>query len=397
MPKKKIKTSNKKASVAKKNTIASVAPKLKPPVSPRKKPAAPPQLKNQPQTMDELLTQTGYALKGLKRGNLVEGVITYISPREILVDVGAKSEGIVSDRDFALLSDLLKTLKVGDKVTAYVVNPEDDSGRLILSLRKAGFDYKWKTLAEAKEKGEMVSVRGLEANRGGLIVDWQNLRGFIPASQIAISFAGRPQELVGQNIQVKILEVEQKNNRLIFSQKATQTVEDEAKLKESLAKIKIGQTYEGVVSGITSFGLFVNVEGIEGLVHISEIAWEKINDPNEYFKVGDKIQVLVLEADKASGRLNLSIRKLSPDPYEKLAKSYTQEKLIKGKIVKLTNFGAFVRLEEGIEGLIHISKIPPDREFRLGEEVECLIESIDSQKRKISLALALKEKPVGYK
>ena len=347
--------------------------------------------------MDELLAQTGYNIKGLKRGDLLEGKITYISPREISIDVGSKSEGIVSERDFTLISDLLKTLKVGEKVTAYVVSPEDESGHLILSLRKAGFDFKWKALTEAKEKGEIINVHGLEANKGGLIVDWENLRGFIPASQVDISYAGRPQDLVGQNIQVKVLEVEQKNNRLIFSQKLALSKEDEAKLKKKLAQIKIGETYEGAVVGITPFGVFVNVDGVEGLVHISEIAWEKIFDPKDYFNVGDKVKVLVLEADEKTGRLNLSIKQLSTDPYEKLSKLYGQGKVVKGKIVNLTNFGAFVKLEEGVEGLIHVSKLPPEGEPKVGEEVECLIESIDSRKRKISLSLVLKEKPVGYK
>lgn len=353
--------------------------------------------KVQPQTMTELLAWTGYAIRGVKRGDLVEGVITSISHREILIDLGVKTEGIVSDRDFSLIADLLKTLNVGDKVLAYVVNPEDEGGRLILSLRKAGLDYKWKAIDDAKVAGELITVRGLEVNRGGLLVDCQGLRGFIPASQLDVSYANRPQELAGQNIQVKILEAEQKNNRLIFSQKLALTKEAEAKIRQKLAEIKIGSTCEGVVSNITPFGLFVNFDGLEGLVHISEIAWEKINDIKDYFKIGDKVKVLVLEIDSKTGRLNLSIKKLLTDPYDKLSKLYDQEKLVKGKVVKLTNFGIFVRMDEGIEGLIHVSKIPPGQNFQIGEEVECLIEAIDAQKRKISLSPLLKEKPVGYK
>lgn len=353
--------------------------------------------KSQPQTMADLLAQTGYALKGLKRGEIVEGVITSVAAGEILIDVGSKTEGIVSDRDFDLISDLLKTLKVGDKVLAYVVNPEDESGRLILSLRKAGLDYKWKVLSEAKEKGEIITIRGLEVNRGGLLVDCQGLRGFVPASQLDITYTARPQDLVGQNIQVKILETDQKSNRLIFSQKMALSKEEEAKIRQKLAKIKIGETYEGIVSNITPFGFFVSLDGVEGLVHISEIAWEKVSDIKNYFKIGDKVKVLVLETDQKTGRLNLSIKQLISDPYQKLSKLFNQEKSLKGKVVKLTNFGVFLRLEEGIEGLIHVSKIPPGREFQVGEEVECLIETIDAQKRKISLSPLLKEKPVGYK
>lgn len=347
--------------------------------------------------MAELLAQTAYPIKGLRRGELVEGRITSISPREILIDVGVKSEGVVADRDYSLISDLLKTLKVNDKVIVYVVNPEDDSGHLILSLRKAGFDFKWKTLSEAKEKSEVVSVKGLEISRGGLVVDYQNLRGFIPASQLDVTYVTKPHELLGQTIQVKVLEVDSKNNRLIFSQKAVLTKEAEARIKEKLSKIKIGETYEGTVTGVTPFGLFVNIDGVDGLVHISEIAWEKIYDPKEYFKISDKVQVLALETDEKTGRLNLSIKQLSPDPYEKISASYSQEKIVKGKVVKVTSFGVFVKLEEGVEGLIHVSKMPPGKEFNVGEEVECMIDSIDSKKRKISLSLVLKEKPLGYK
>ncbi|MDP3998724.1 MAG: S1 RNA-binding domain-containing protein [bacterium] len=352
---------------------------------------------SQPQTMAELLDQTGYTIHGLKRGDLVEGKITYLSPHEILIDVGSKSEGVVASRELPFISDLLKTLKMGDKVMVYVITPEDETGHVILSLRKASTDYKWKAVSDAKDEGKDIAVRGLEVNRGGLIVDYQGLRGFVPASQLEFSYSGRPQELVGQELQVRVLEVEQKNNRLIFSQKAAITKADEEKIQEKLAKIKIGENYEGIVSGITPFGLFVNLDGVEGLVHISEIAWEKITDPKDYFKTGDKVQVLILESDKNSGRLNLSIKQLTPDPYDKLSKSYTQEEVIRGKVVKLTNFGTFVKLKEGIEGLIHVSKLPPDRELKIGEEIECLIENIDSQRRKISLSLVLKEKPVGYK
>ena len=351
----------------------------------------------QPQTMDELLAQTDYPVRGLKRGQLVEGEITYLSPHEVLIDVGAKSEGIVTDRNHSLVADFLKTAKVGDKVIAYVVNPEDESGQIILSLRKAGVDHKWKVLIEQKDKGEVVTVRGLEVNRGGLLVDYQGLRGFIPSSQLDISYTTKPQELINKSIQVKVLEVESKENRLIFSQKAVLSKEEEVKIKEKIAKIKAGETHEGKVTGITPFGLFVNADGIDGLVHISEIAWEKIEDPNQYFKVGDQVKVKVLEIDEKTGRVNLSIKQLTPDPYEKLNALYNQGKIIKGQVVRLINFGVFVKLEQGIEGLIHISKIPPGRELKVDEKVECLVESIDSKKRKISLSLVLKEKPVGYK
>ncbi len=350
-----------------------------------------------PQTMEDLLAQTGYQLKGLKRGELVEGFITRLSPREILIDVGGKSEGIVSNREIGLIADLTRNLKVGDKVNAYVISPESESGQIILSLRKVGLDYKWKRIKEIKEKEEIITVHVVEVKRNGLIAEFEGIHGFVPTSQLELAYASKPHELINKDIQVRVLEVEQKDNRLIFSQKGAIGEEAAAKLKERFAQIKIGETYEGTVFGVTHFGLFINIDGVEGLVHISEIAWEKITDPGEYFKVGDKVKVLVLGVDEKSARLNLSIKQLTPDPYQELSKKYSQGELIKGKITRITSFGVFVKLEKGIEGLIHISKIPPEKELKVDEEIECLVESINLEQRKISLTLVLKEKPIGYK
>lgn len=349
-----------------------------------------------PQTMEELLAQTGYEIKVFKQGDLVEGEIVSLAPREVLLDIGGKSPGIVAERELEFLKDLLKSLKVGDKVRAFVLNPENDRGQIILSLRKASADFKWKKLAEKKEKDETLEVKGIEANKGGLITDFEGLRGFIPASQLEVSFVGSPQNLINKTFPVKILEADPSGNRLIFSQRLA-AVRDVAVQKKKLEKIKIGETYEGIVTAVFPFGAFVNVEGIEGLVHISEIAWEKVGDPKEYLKIGEQVKVMVVGMDKNLNRLNLSIKQLTPDPWQEMAKKYSLKELVKGRVTKLTNFGAFVRLDQGIDGLIHISKIPPQTELKEGDEVECLVETITPEQRKISLSLVLKEKPIGYK
>lgn len=349
-------------------------------------------LQSEPQTMEELLSRTGYKIRGLKKGEVVEGVVSAVAPKEILIDLGAKSEGVISERDLTQDKDYLANLKVGQKVKVYVFIPENDHGQPVLSLRKAGWDYKWEKLTLAKEKEETVEVRALEFNRGGLLVDWQGIRGFAPASQLDPSHLANTQDLVGKILKVKILEVDPKLNRLILSEKQTPKIDQEA-----LRKIKKGEIYEGIVKGIAPFGIFVGLDHLEGLVHISEIAWERVDDLGLYFKVGEKIKVLVLGIDKTSGKLSLSVRQLLPDPWQKVVEKYPPGKSVQCRVTKLTDFGVFVRLEEGIDGLIHVSKIPPEKTFAPGEEVRCLIESVDHKKRRISLDLVLKEKPMGYK
>jgi len=228
------------------------------------------------------------------------------------------------------------------------------------------------------------------------LVDWQGLRGFIPASQLDPNRGGA-QAGVGKTLKVAVLEVEKVSNRLIFSEKKVVKPEKLLEKSKALSKIKIGEVYEGKVSGIVPFGIFVSIDGLEGLVHISEIAWEKVGNPSDYFKIGQTVKVLVFSKDEKMGKLNLSIKQLVPDPWQELVKKYSLEQEIEGKVSKITNFGVLVELEKGLEGLIHISKIPPGIELKEGEKVACLIEGIDSQKRKINLALVLKEKPVGYR
>lgn len=348
----------------------------------------------EPQTMEELLAQTGYSLHGFKRGSVVEGVVASVSSKEVFIDIGGKTEGTIIDKEIELMGDFIKTLKVGDKVTCYVVIPENDFGQVVLSLRRAGADLKWKRLLDAKTSGELLTVRGSETNKGGLIVEWEGLRGFIPASQLDFSYSAKVQDLINKNVQVKVIEVDSKQNRIIFTQKVGMSDE---KKKELLSQIKIGEKYEGTITGTAPFGVFVNVNDVEGLVHISEISWQKVNDPKLMFKAGDKVMVMVMGINEEAGKLNLSIKQLLPDPWQQVAEKYVKDQTVKGRISKIMAYGAFVDLEPGISGLIHISKLPPDTELVEGQDVECTVESVDTATRRISLSLMLHEKPVGYK
>ena len=367
-------------------------------------------------SMEELLASTGYNIPSLRRGQEVSGKIVSISPSEILVDIGAKSEGIVAGRELTAVRDLALKLSAGDKIDVTILYPENDAGQVVLSMRKVSQDTRWKELENRKETGEDIEVVAIEVNRGGVICEWQGIRGFLPASQLAAS--SQATDLIGKNLTARIIEVDRGTNRLILSQRQPKKADLEAILKQ-LTKVKIGQKLSGVVTAVLPFGVFVEINlevsngtkgskvskgeeisgtsKLEGLVHISEISWEKVDDPKKLFKVGDKLEVMVIAKDETTGRLNLSIKQLAKDPFTEASAKYSKDEMITGTVARVSPYGIFVTLEEGVEGLMHISKIPPDQTFDVGQKVTCTIESVETESRRISLAPVVKEKPVLYR
>lgn len=354
-----------------------------------------------PQTMEELLAQTKYPLRGFKRGDVVEGTLVEKTKRALYFDIGGKTEGMVIDREIKAARGFINELQVGEKVQVVVTQPENEKGQTLLSLKKAAADFLWSEFEEKLKTGQGVKVRGKEVNRGGLIVDAKGLQGFIPASQFASKYVGKIEDFVNKEVEAKPIEVDREKNRLVLSEREISEAGLLKAQEEQLKKIKVGDEFKGKVTGVMPFGLFVKIKisktFLEGLVHISEISWEKVEDPSQFYKEGDQVKVKVLAIDKKSGRLNLSIKQLEPDPWEKIEKKYPPEAKVKGEVVKLVPFGAFVHLEPGIEGLIHISKIPVEASPKVGDKVDCYVESIDKENRRMSLGLVLKEKPVGYK
>jgi len=240
-----------------------------------------------------------------------------------------------------------------------------------------------------------------------LIVSIDGRRGFVPSSQFSQEYLGKQEALVGKTFKVQVIEVDREQNRLIFSEKAVSEAAEEAQKDEALKQVEKGDVLEGVVSGIMPFGVFATVsvpledkeeEGrLEGLVHISEISWEKVDDPNKHYSVGDEVEVQVIGIDKDTGKLNLSIKRLEDDPWEEIEEEYAEGTKHTGEVVRLAPFGVFVNFEPGIDGLIHISKMPADRAFEVGEEVEVYVEKLDVENRRMSLGVVLHEVPVGYK
>lgn len=362
-----------------------------------------------PRTMEELLKKTGTVIKAPKKGDIVEGVVTDVTRKMVQLDIGGKTEGVVVDKEFEVAQDYINQLHVGDKVSVYVVSAENERGQILLSLKKAAMDQKWDAFKKAFETGEVMEVHGIELNKGGMIVGSDGIRGFVPTSQFGKALSGNLEGLLGKTFKVKVIEVDRTKNRLIFSERH---VSEEALMKQKTAvldAIKVGESYEGTVSGILNFGAFVTVNvpiveaekttvgHIEGLVHISEISWEKVDDPNRYLKVGQNVKVKVLGIDASAGKLNLSIKQMMDDPWVKAKEHYPDGTVVAGTVSRLASFGVFVNLEPGIDGLIHISKIVDSEMPKVGDQVSVTVESVDPAARRMSLSITPTEVPVDYR
>lgn len=358
-----------------------------------------------PKTMEELLASAGYELKVPKKGETLTGLITLITRKMVLVDIGAKTEGVVTDREYEYAAEYIETLKVGDEIDVYIASDENERGQISLSLRRAMMVKLWDMLDDYLKNETEVQVKTVELNRGGMIVKWQGLRGFVPSSQFGASVAGNLQDLVGKTITVKPIEVDREKNRLIFSEKHVSEASVMEARETALKGVKVGDVLNGTVTGVLSFGAFVAVPvgkgsssvTVEGLVHISEISWEKVEDIHKYLKVGDKVQVKVMGVEEGTGKLNLSIKQLLPDPWSTVAEKYGAGTTVKGVISRSAPFGVFVNFEPGVDGLIHISRVPSFGELTPGESIEVLVENVDPEHRRMSLGPVLKEVPVGYK
>jgi ribosomal protein S1 len=391
-----------------KKVTSIVASKTKTAPSSTAKPA------KKPQTMADLLSRTDYELVVPQKGSVLKGTITLKNKRSLIIDLGAKTEGIVGDKEYDFASEFIKDLKVGDEISALVVATENDRGQVVLSLRSAASDAKWEYFEKAQNEDEILSAKGVEVNRGGLIVEVNGVRGFVPSSQFGRDFVSKINQLVGETIEVKAIEVDREKNRLIFSERHVSEAKELSQKDEALKKVVDGETYEGVVSGVMHFGLFVTVEVpvdeekdkdgkpknigyVEGLVHISEISWEKVNHPKDYHGIGDRLQVKVLGVDERTNKLNLSIKQLGDDPWITIGEKYPVGTTFTGKVTRLEPFGAFVNVEPGVDGLIHSSKLDPNKQLEPGEEVTVNVENVVPEQRRMSLSVVLTEAPMGYK
>ena len=350
-------------------------------------------------TMAELLAKSKSKVNQFTKGQRVEATILSKAPNLIVFDIGGKSEGLVKEKGYTDAKEYIETLKVGDKVLATVLVPETSEGTTILALKDAIRDISWVDLEKAKEKGEAVPVLGKGVNVSGFVVDVMGVEGFIPTSQMGKEALAEAQNLVGKYFKAKVMEVDKMNKKVVLSEKEISEAGDIALAKKALIDIKEGEIYEGVVTTIAPFGAFVKISvgkaKLEGLVHVSEISYKKVGLPSDVLKVGQEVKVKVLASHV--GKLALSMKQAIPDPWLEVEKKYKAEDKITGHVVRISDFGVFVELEPGVEGLIHITKIPPTQKINIGDEVKCTIEEVNVKDKRIALGLVLTSIPLGYK
>lgn len=375
-----------------------------------------------PQTMEELLEATGYEPVVPHKNERVEGVITEKTDKMLKIDLGAKTEGVVADSEYGFAQDFIEDLEEGDPVKATVLSVENSRGQIILSLKGAASDAKWEYFEEALNEEKVLKAKGIEANKGGLIIEINGVRGFVPSSQFSRRYLGKIEQLKGKKFEVRAIEVDRERNRLIFSERHVSEAQQMAQKEQALDVVEEGDVYEGVISGVRSFGLFMTVEVplneeekseeegeedtelpaenigyIEGLIHISEISWEKVDHPRNYHQVGDRVKVKVLGVDEESGKLNLSIKRLTEDPWQQVAEEYPVGTTFTGEVTRTEPFGVFVDVMPGVDGLIHVSKLDPNVKLKKGDEVTVNVDSIEPDKRRMSLSMVMTEVPMGYK
>lgn len=358
---------------------------------------------SEPKSMGALLDQYGGKIKSFSRGERVKGKVVDKRKNALVLDIGGKSEGLVAEKAFNEAKDFIEKLKEGDEVTAKVIVPETKEGHILLSLREAANDAAWEKMRKAKKKASPVEVTAVGTNPAGILVDSEGVTGFVPRSQLGKKISKKVDSLEGKSFEVAVLEVDRDENRLVFSERAISEKEDIELMSKALKKIKEGEVFKGRATTVANFGAFVEIEvevdkkkvPVEGLVHISELSWDKVDKTEDVVSVGDKVEVKAIGVD--DGKLALSIKQAEKDPWEEAEKKYKPDTKVSGKVVKTSDFGAFVQIEPGVEGLIHITKIPPDKKYKKGDEIEAYVEEVDKEGRKISLRPMLTAKPVGYK
>jgi small subunit ribosomal protein S1 len=353
-------------------------------------------------TMEDYLTYEEEAFKTPNHGDIVDGVVVRVDPDEVLVDIGAKAEGVISSKELGF-RDSEPDLTPGDRIKVYVLQPENEEGNVVLSRKRALAETTWLTAAEKQETGDVIDADVREQNKGGLIVNVLGLRGFLPSSQVARAYSGNLEQLVAQRIPVKILEVNRKRNRLIVSQKAAED-EDRARRREDLfSRLQIGDMVKGTVSGLTSYGAFVDIGGADGLIHISELSWDRASKVTDVLQLGDEVNVKVIKLDADQSRISLSLRQLQQDPWERLMQTTPVGAIVEGTVTKTKKYGAFLQIMPGIEGLLHISELSWDHVektedvLKVGETVQVKVIGIDTARRRISLSLKqLSNPPASY-
>src|SRR6266496_2413562 len=352
-------------------------------------------------TADDFLAAIDKTIKYFNDGDIVEGTVVKVDRDEVLLDIGYKTEGVIPSRELSIKHDVdpHEVVALGDHIEALVLQKEDKEGRLILSKKRAQYERAWGTIEQKKENDEVVEGSVIEVVKGGLILDI-GLRGFLPASLVEMRRVRDLQPYVGRTLEAKIIELDKNRNNVVLSRRAWLEQTQSEVRTEFLNKLAKGQVRTGVVSSIVNFGAFVDLGGVDGLVHVSELSWKHIDHPSEVVEVGQEVTVEVLDVDLDRERVSLSLKATQEDPWRQFARTHQIGQIVPGKVTKLVPFGAFVRVDEGIEGLVHISELAerhveiPEQVVQVGDEVMVKVIDVDLERRRISLSL--KQANEGY-
>jgi small subunit ribosomal protein S1 len=353
-------------------------------------------------SMDDFLAAIDATIKYFNDGDIVEGTIVKVDRDEVLLDIGYKTEGVIPSRELSIKHDVdpNEVVAVGDQVEALVLQKEDKDGRLILSKKRAQYERAWGTIEKIKEEDGIVTGTVIEVVKGGLILDI-GLRGFLPASLVEMRRVRDLQPYVGKELEAKIIELDKNRNNVVLSRRQWLEQTQSEVRSTFLATLQKGQVRSGVVSSIVNFGAFVDLGGVDGLVHVSELSWKHIDHPSEVVEVGQEVTVEVLDVDLDRERVSLSLKATQEDPWQQFARTHQIAQVVPGKVTKLVPFGAFVRVDEGIEGLVHISELAerhveiPEQVVNVGDELLVKVIDIDLERRRISLSLKQANEGVG--
>ena len=343
---------------------------------------------------EDFLAAIEGTIKNFNDGDLVAGVVVKIDREEVLLDIGYKTEGVIPSRELSIRHDVAPSeiVSMGDRVEALVVTKEDKEGRLILSKKRAQYERAWGDIEQKKEKDEVVSGTVIEVVKGGLIVDI-GIRGFLPASLVELRRVRDLTPYIGKQVDARIIELDKNRNNVVLSRRAFLEQSQSESRTSFLNQLQKGQVRSGVISSIVNFGAFVDLGGVDGLVHVSELSWKHIDHPSEVIEIGDEVTVEVLEVDFERERVSLSLEATQEDPWQAFARTHTINQVVPGEVTKLVPFGAFIRVFEGIEGLVHISELAerhveiPEQVVQVGDQLFVKIIDIDLERRRISLSL----------
>lgn len=358
---------------------------------------------NNTQSMESLLGSDAFSVELPQAGEIRQGTVASIGPNQILVSIGTKSEGVISGRELEIIpAEEREAIQVGQEISVFVVSPEDSNGNVVLSYKRAQEQMAWNSVEELLQSDNVIESKIIGYNKGGLIANVHGLRGFVPASQISIlrraqAVGETPEQrwakMIGEPITVRIIEVERDRRRLILSERAASSESRQSIKERVIEELEEGQTYTGRVTSLADFGAFVNINGADGLVHLSELSWERIQHPSEILEIGQEVKVKVINVDREKKRIGLSLRALSDDPWRSRVRQYSVGQLVEGVVTRLTKFGAFARLEGDVEGLIHISEISENRiehpreVLKEGQTVALRVIRIDPGQHRIGLSL----------